>query len=98
MDRHMTHHQDLCAEKQALLPADPICEIELTDADLETIYGGSEIYAQPFLNSVGLGGSNSSDKGGAGLGSQKNALQKAALEIPVMGLVAGVAGLVGPAL
>jgi len=35
-----THRQKVSTEKQAPLPADLACEIELTDADLETIYGG----------------------------------------------------------
>ena len=94
MDKHMAHHQDLCTEKQVLPPADPICEIELTDADLEAIYGGNQIYAPPLLNSVGLGGSNGSGNGGAGLGSQQNGLQKS-------GLISGVefvAGLLDPIL
>jgi hypothetical protein len=98
MDKHMIHHQDIYTKKQALLSADPHGEIELTDADLEAIYGGSEIYAQPLLNSVGLGGSKGSGNGDAGLGSQKNALQQSALQIPVEGFVAGVTSLVGTVL
>ncbi len=90
MDKRITHHQDLYTEKQALLPADPTCEIELTDADLEAIYGGSQIYTQPYLNSVGLGGSNGSGNGGAGLGSQQNGLQKNGLQISAVELVVHV--------
>jgi len=36
-----TDRQKDSAEKQALPPANLPCEIELTDADLEVIYGGS---------------------------------------------------------
>jgi len=41
MDKYVTHRQDLCAERQALLPTDPTREIELTETDLEVIYGGA---------------------------------------------------------
>jgi mersacidin/lichenicidin family type 2 lantibiotic len=34
------HRQNVSTEKQAPLHANPACEIELTDADLDTIYGG----------------------------------------------------------
>ena len=33
------YRQSLSAEEQALLPANPVGEIELTDADLEAVYG-----------------------------------------------------------
>lgn len=46
MDNHITHvrkntaYSQLSAEKQTLLSANSPCQIELTDADLESIYGG----------------------------------------------------------
>jgi mersacidin/lichenicidin family type 2 lantibiotic len=46
MDNHLTHVrkniaycQSVSAEEQAFLPANPSCGIELTDADLESVYG-----------------------------------------------------------
>ena len=56
MDNHITHHQDLSTEKQALLPIDSACEIELTDTDLETIYGGLGLpdFASLAENALGL--------------------------------------------
>src|SRR6266704_1013152 len=41
MDKYITHRQDLCAEQQALLSTNSTREIELTDTDLEAIYGGA---------------------------------------------------------
>ncbi len=38
--KDIAYHQNLYAQGQALLPANPAGEIELTDADLEAIYGG----------------------------------------------------------
>lgn len=34
-----TDRQNVSTEKQALLSENPPCEIELTDADLESVYG-----------------------------------------------------------
>jgi hypothetical protein len=45
MDNHIAHvrkdiaYSQLSAEKQTLLPASLPCEMELTDADLEAVYG-----------------------------------------------------------
>ena len=47
MDMNIVHVRKDTAhhhiEKQALLLTDPACEVELTDADLETIYGGLDV-------------------------------------------------------
>lgn len=46
MDNHITHvrkntaYSQLSAEKQTHLSANSPCQIELTDADLESVYGG----------------------------------------------------------
>jgi len=68
----ITYHQDLCTEKQSLLLTDPTCQIELTDADLEAIYGGQ--------GGNGSGGANGSPQGYLGsLPFQSSLLQSSPL-------------------
>jgi mersacidin/lichenicidin family type 2 lantibiotic len=38
------YRQSLTAEEQAMLPENPIGEYELSDADLEMIYGGGDCH------------------------------------------------------
>jgi mersacidin/lichenicidin family type 2 lantibiotic len=51
-----TYRASLSAEAQALLPASPAGEFELSDADLEVV-NGADGGGQTILNSVALAGS-----------------------------------------
>jgi len=42
-----TYRQSLSTQEQAMLPANPAGEIELTDAQLETVFGGHDHEEQP---------------------------------------------------
>jgi len=47
------YRQSLSAQEQAMLPANPAGEIELTDAELEAVYGAYELgRAETIINRV----------------------------------------------
>jgi mersacidin/lichenicidin family type 2 lantibiotic len=48
-----TYRQSLSAQEQAMLPANPAGEIELTDTELEAVYGAHEFgRAETIINRV----------------------------------------------
>ncbi|WP_224248153.1 mersacidin/lichenicidin family type 2 lantibiotic [Hyalangium gracile] len=51
--------ETLSDEARALVPANPVGELELTDADLALISGGIVVSKQPPTMSTGTGSANS---------------------------------------
>jgi len=46
-----TYRQSLSTEEQAMLPANPVGEIELTDAQLEAVFGG-HLHGEEATNDI----------------------------------------------